>query len=55
MTAEQFKARMKLEGITPHPDGPFDFWHDDGDLFWGHSIQISGNLSEGPTHADIPG
>jgi hypothetical protein len=55
LTAEQFKARMRLEAITVHPDGSFTFWHNDGDLFWGHSVQISGNLSEGPTHADIPG
>jgi len=28
---------------------------DDGDLFCGHAIQISGDLSHGPTNADIPG
>jgi hypothetical protein len=55
VTAEQFKACMKLEAVTVNPDGSFEFWHNDGDLFWGHSIQISGSLSEGPTHADIPG
>jgi hypothetical protein len=55
LTAEQFKARMTLESITVRPDGSFDFWHDDGDLFWGHSIQVWGSLTEGPTGADIPG
>jgi hypothetical protein len=55
LTADEFKARMVLESVTVEPDGSFDFWHNDGDLFWGHSIQISGNLSEGPTRADIPG
>lgn len=55
LTAEQFKSRMTLEAVTVYPDGSFEFWHDDGDLFWGHSIQISGSLSEGPTDADIPG
>jgi hypothetical protein len=55
LTADQFKERMALESITVYPDGSFDFWHKDGDLFWGHSIQISGSLSEGPTDADIPG
>jgi hypothetical protein len=29
--------------------------HDDGDLFWGHSIQVTGTLDEGPTDADISG
>lgn len=55
LTADDFKVRMALESITVEPDGSFDFWHDDGDLFCGHSISISGNLSEGPTRADIPG
>jgi hypothetical protein len=55
LTAEEFQARMTLESITVKADGSFDFWHDDGDLFWGHSIQISGSLAEGPTDADIPG
>jgi hypothetical protein len=55
MTTVQFKDRMTLESITMHPDGSFEFWHNDGDLFWGHSIQINGNLSEGLTDADIPG
>jgi hypothetical protein len=54
-TPDEFKDRMTLESITVDADGCFDFWHNDGDLFWGHSIQISGSLSEGPTRADIPG
>jgi hypothetical protein len=55
LTLDEFNDRMKLESITVNADGSFDFWHNDGDLFWGHSIQISGTLAEGPTHADIPG
>lgn len=55
LTAADFEKRMSLESITVNADGSFDFWHNDGDLFWGHSIQISGSLSEGPNHADIPG
>ena len=46
---------MKLESISVRNNGSFDFWHNDGDLFWGHSIQISGNLTDGPKRADIPG
>lgn len=55
LTGDQFQDRMQLTEITVNPDGSFDFWHNDGDLFWGHAIEIGGNLSEGPTHADIPG
>jgi len=51
---EEFKSKMTLQSISIHPDGDFDFWHDDGDLFWGHSIQVSGSLADGPTAADIP-
>jgi len=52
VNAKQYKARMKLEEITVTPRGSFDFWHHDGGLFWGHSIQVSGNLTKGPTDAD---
>lgn len=55
LDSDQFKSRMTLETISVHPDGKFEFWHDDGDLFWGHSIQVSGSLEEGLTQADIPG
>ncbi len=54
LTPEQFQARMTLEAITFDREGGFEFWHDDGDLFYGHSIQIGGTL-EGLTRADIPG
>ena len=53
--ADEFKSRMKLTSITVFPEGEFEFWHNDSDLFWGHSILISGSISEGLTDADIPG
>jgi hypothetical protein len=53
--SKDFAARMRLVAITVHRGSAFDFWHEDGDLFWGHSIQISGDLVAGPTGADIPG
>ncbi len=55
MDEEAFVARMRLESICVDADGGFDFWHDDGDLFWGHAIQISGTIARGPTSADTPG
>lgn len=55
LSAQLFKSKMTLESITVTPDGSFDFWHNDGDLFSGHSIQVSGDLSQGPTDAAIPG
>jgi hypothetical protein len=55
VTAEDFLARMKLESISIEPEGCFEFWHQDGDIFWGHWILVRGSLKEGLTHSDIPG
>lgn len=55
ITAEQFLERMTLESIDVHEDGSFSFTFDDGDLFAGHAIQISGDLATGPSRADTPG
>ena len=55
LDAEAFLARMELTSIRLTPGGDFTFWHDDGELFYGHAIQISGTLADGPTDADIPG
>jgi hypothetical protein len=55
LTAEDFTARMTIESITVYPNGSFEFWHDDGDLFLGHSIMVSGSISDGLDDADIHG
>ncbi len=55
LTPAAFISHMTLESISIEEDGGFTFWHDDGDLFWGHTIQISGSLEEGLKFADIPG
>lgn len=55
VTADQFKSKMTLQSISIYPDGRIEFWHADGDLFWGHSILISGSLDQGLTQADIAG
>ena len=53
ISGEEFIDQMQLESINVYPDGTFDFCLDDGDLFWGHTIQVSGSLSDGPSSADI--
>ncbi|MCA0457370.1 MAG: DUF2262 domain-containing protein [Chloroflexi bacterium] len=55
LSPDEFKARMSLESISIYIEGGFAFWHDDGDLFFGHSILVTGNLQDGPTDTDIPG
>jgi len=47
LTANQFQARMALRSIEARPDGSFEFSYDDGDLFWGHSIDVRGSLAGG--------
>jgi hypothetical protein len=55
VTEEEFARRMVLESISIQADGAFEFWHNDGDLFWGHYIMVSGNLTDGPNEAGIHG
>jgi hypothetical protein len=55
MTPAGFRAGLRLESVTVDAEGGFTFWYDGGDLFWGHSIEITGSLRDGPTRADIPG
>jgi hypothetical protein len=55
VSAGEFARRMVLESISLIGDGSFEFWHDDGDLFWGHAIMVSGNLTDGPNDAGIHG
>ena len=52
---DQFMARMELDTIQVSPDQSFLFWFNDGEMFWGHSIQVSGTLSDGPTEAQMEG
>jgi hypothetical protein len=54
-SARQFEARMRLHAISVYPDGRFKFWFDDGDLFWGHEIEVEGTLNGGPRDASIAG
>lgn len=53
ITREQFMDRMELTSIEVRADGSFEFWFDDGDMFCGHSIYVSGNLEDGPTDANM--
>jgi hypothetical protein len=54
-SAQQFKSRMRLHDINVYPDGRFEFWFEDGDLFWGHEIKVDGSLEAGAQDASIAG
>jgi hypothetical protein len=55
LSATEFAARMELISITVCPDGEFRFWHDDGDLFFGHNIEVVGTLQKGIWYAGVHG
>ncbi len=55
VSPDDFSSRMVLESVVINADGTFEFTHTDGDLFWGHSIQVSGDIENGPEAADIAG
>ena len=55
VTPDQFKSKMKLTSITVNSDGAVTFWHNDGDLFFGHSIQVCIDSNNKCTSTDIPG
>lgn len=55
ITREQFIQRMELESIEIRADGSFEFWFADGDMFYGHSIHVSGDMEHGPDDASMEG
>jgi len=53
--AEQFLARIEIESIIVYPDGSLDFSHDDDDLFFGHTIVVTGTLDDGVQDVSLAG
>ena len=55
LTPQQFKSRLHLTAVTIGSSGAFVFCYDDDGLFYGHSISVFGNLTEGPITATLMG
>lgn len=55
LTTTMFINCMTLISITFYEEGEFEFFFDDGDLFWGHSIHVSGDIKNGMTLALFQG
>lgn len=55
ITREQFMERLELDAVQISADGRFEFWFNDGDLFWGHAIHVTGSLEQGPEMAQMEG
>ena len=41
LSKETFVSRLSIEAVVVYPDGSVEFTFGDGDLFWGHVIQVS--------------
>lgn len=55
ISREQFMERMELDAVQISAGGSFEFWFNDGDLFWGHAIHVTGSLDQGPEMAQMEG
>lgn len=40
ITKEMFIDNIKMSELCISPDGSITLFYDDGDMFWGHTIQI---------------
>ncbi|WP_458110202.1 DUF2262 domain-containing protein [Bacillus zhangzhouensis] len=55
ITHDQFINRISLESLQAYPNGEFEAYYHDGDLFWGHVILITGNIDGTFKDAHIAG
>ncbi|MEM9790490.1 MAG: DUF2262 domain-containing protein [Planctomycetota bacterium] len=55
VTHDEFIKAMTLESISVFSDKTFAFYFEDGDLFWGHTIEVTGSIDKGPDSANIVG
>ena len=55
LTSEQFKNCMVLKSIAIWTDGSVEFYHNDGDLFFGHYILVTMDSSDRFLDAHIAG
>lgn len=55
ITKKMFIDFMKLDSISVYPEGDFEVFFFDGDMFWGHSIIVSGNINGDLNSAEIAG
>lgn len=55
LTPEQFTSRMTLDALVFYAEGDVTFYYDDGDMFYGHTIELMMDAGDNFIHADIPG
>ena len=52
-TAETLAEQFQLDSILAGPDGAFEFWFSDDDLFLAHPVHVTGTLEQGPNLAEM--
>jgi hypothetical protein len=53
--ADELRTRIRLTNVTVYAGGGFTLWYDDDDLFWDHTIEVTGSLHEGLDYAILQG
>ena len=53
--ADEFKEKLSLQELVFRRYGAVDFYHRDGNLFWGHGVVVSLDGGDNFVNADIPG
>jgi hypothetical protein len=54
-TEESFADALQNESITMQTDGSFEIWYDDGGIFFGHAVVVSGDIQNGAAKAKMEG
>lgn len=55
ITEEDFAERICISEFSVDPEGDFTAYYNDDDMFWGHSIEINGNVNGEFEDANICG
>ena len=55
LTPEDFQNRITLESIGIGSEEDIEFWFNDGDIFWGHSICVYAHIKNGCVSANMLG
>jgi hypothetical protein len=55
ITEEMFVNRINFDSMSVEPNGSFEIFYFDGDIFAGHSIIVNGNINGEFTSAEIGG
>lgn len=52
-TLETLAAQFQPDSLLVGPDGAFEFWFSDDDLFLAHPVHVTGTLEQGPVLAEM--